>query len=66
VGGRERRHRVPAHPAVVPAPSPSDLDQRALEQEPGPATDRVAARRADALLALITGTGEVVERGQPR
>jgi hypothetical protein len=52
-----------AHP--VPAP-PEDLDERALEQEPGPAVDRVAARRADALLTLINGGGEagrVVERG---
>jgi hypothetical protein len=55
-----------AHP--VPAP-PDDLDERALEQEPGPAADRVAARRADALLTLInrdTGGedgGLVVERG---
>jgi hypothetical protein len=52
-------------PDPVPAPSPPDLDQRALEQEPGPATDRVAARRADALLALATaGPAEVVQRGQ--
>jgi hypothetical protein len=63
------RHPVPA--------SPADLDERAIEQEPGPAVDRVAARRADALLALVhtaTGadtatdtedgeTGPVVERG---
>jgi hypothetical protein len=51
-----------AHP--VPA-APEDLDERALEQEPGPAVDRVAARRADALLALINGgeDGLVVERG---
>jgi hypothetical protein len=52
-----------AHP--VP-PSPDDLAERAREQEPGPAADRVAARRADALLALVTGTtadGAVVERG---
>jgi hypothetical protein len=45
-------------------PSPGDLDQRAVEQEPGPAADRVAARRADALLALVRGdTDEVVDRG---
>jgi hypothetical protein len=45
-------------------PSPEDLDQRAVEQEPGPAADRVAARRADALLALVSGdTDATVERG---
>ncbi|QYN32068.1 HNH endonuclease [Pseudonocardia sp. DSM 110487] len=53
-----------AHP--IP-PSPEDLDRRALEQEPGPTVDRVAARRADALLTLVNGhtdeTGPVVERG---
>jgi hypothetical protein len=64
-----------AHP--VP-PSPEDLGQRAREQEPGPAADRVAARRVDALLALVnghtdtdtgtgsesgSGSGSVVERG---
>jgi hypothetical protein len=54
-----------AHP--VP-PSPADLDQRAREHEPGPAADRVAARRADSLLALVKGqadgeAGPVVERG---
>jgi hypothetical protein len=54
------------HP--VPAP-PEDLDERALEQEPGPAADRVAARRADALLTLVHGAtgradgGPVVARG---
>jgi hypothetical protein len=55
-----------AHP--VP-PAPDDLDERALEQEPGPAADRVAARRADALLTLINRPAdddEVVERGQAR
>jgi hypothetical protein len=54
-----------AHP--VP-PAPDDLDQRAPEQEPGPAVDRVAARRADALLTLINGgdDDEVAERGQAR
>jgi hypothetical protein len=57
-----------SHP--VPAP-PEDLDQRAREHEPGPAADRVAARRADALLALVTSSSEqesgpVVERGQAR
>jgi hypothetical protein len=49
-------------------PAPDDLDERALEQEPGPAVDRVAARRADALLTLINerDDDEVVERGQAR
>ncbi len=46
------------------APSPVDLDQRAVEQEPGPADDRVAARRADALLTLVRGdTNQTVDRG---
>jgi uncharacterized protein DUF222 len=54
-----------AHPV---SPSPDDLAERAREQEPGPAADRVAARRADALLALVNGhsdeeCGPVVERG---
>jgi Domain of unknown function (DUF222)/HNH endonuclease len=56
-----------AHP--VPAP-PDDLAERAREQEPGSVVDRVAARRADALLTLINrdtdtdgGAGPVVERG---
>jgi hypothetical protein len=55
----------PPAPLTHPVPpSPDDLEQRALEQEPGPAADRVAARRADALLALVTGGGdETVERG---
>jgi uncharacterized protein DUF222/HNH endonuclease len=52
------------HP--VPAP-PDDLDDRAREQEPGPAVDRRAARRADALLTVINRSGgesgPVVERG---
>ncbi len=55
------------HP--VPAPPP-ELDERAIEQAPGPAVDRVAARRADALLALVHAgaqtdddTDPVVERG---
>jgi hypothetical protein len=53
-------------PATSSGPSaPDDLDQRAREQEPGPAVDRVAARRADALLALVSEDGdEQVERGQ--
>jgi hypothetical protein len=55
-----------AHP--VPRP-PDDLQERAREQEPGPAVDRVAARRADALLTLVDGgadaeAGPLVERGQ--
>jgi uncharacterized protein DUF222/HNH endonuclease len=57
-----------AHP--VPPP-PDDLDQLAREQAPGPAVDRVAARRADALHALIEAGVHaedeevpVVERGQ--
>jgi Domain of unknown function (DUF222)/HNH endonuclease len=40
------------HP--VPTP-PEDWPERALEQHPGPATDRIAARRADALLTIVTG-----------
>jgi uncharacterized protein DUF222 len=48
-------------------PAPEDLDERAREQEPGPAVDRMQARRADALLGLINGhddeSGPVVERG---
>jgi hypothetical protein len=60
---------VPTRTAVtypVP-PSPDDLDQRAREQEPGPAADRVAARRADALLTLINpdpDSEETVQRGR--
>ncbi|ANY07123.1 HNH endonuclease signature motif containing protein [Pseudonocardia sp. HH130630-07] len=52
-----------------PAGLPSDLDQRGLEQAPGPAVDRIAARRADALVDLVRhrdagdGAGPVVERG---
>jgi hypothetical protein len=59
----------PRTPAAHPVPPPpDDLDQRALEHEPGPAADRVAARRADALLTLLHGdtdaeSGPVVERG---
>jgi hypothetical protein len=61
---------MPAHtPITHPVPpSPDDLDERAREQEPGPAEDRVAARRADALLTLVRGgdeeSGPLVERGQ--
>jgi hypothetical protein len=60
----------PNTPARHPIqPAPQDLDQQAREHEPGPAADRVAARRADALLALVSGaadgrSGPVVERGQ--
>jgi hypothetical protein len=58
----------PGTPVSHPVPpAPDDLDERALEQEPGPAVDRVAARRADALLTLINRPDdEVVERGQAR
>jgi hypothetical protein len=58
--------RAPVSHPVPPAPP--DLDERALEQEPGPAVDRVAARRANALLTLVNGRDddEVVERGQAR
>ncbi|WP_219418315.1 HNH endonuclease signature motif containing protein [Pseudonocardia nigra] len=45
--------RGPVH-HPVPA-SPPGWRERAVEEEPGPAVDRVAARRADALLALVTG-----------
>jgi hypothetical protein len=60
----------PGSPISHPVPpSPDDLEEGALEQEPGPAADRVAARRADALLALVNGgtddeAGPVVDRGQ--
>lgn len=59
-------------PAPAPSPSsdaapPKDLDQRGLEQEPGAAVDRLAARRADALLEVARqhddATGPVVARG---
>jgi Domain of unknown function (DUF222)/HNH endonuclease len=57
-------------PVRHPVPEPPDgWRERAAEQEPGPAVDRVAARRADALLAVVTGTGDgdeaapVVARG---
>jgi hypothetical protein len=57
----------PGSPVAHPVPpAPEDLDQRAREQEPGPAADRVAARRADALLALVRRgpeSEETVERG---
>jgi hypothetical protein len=58
---------APARPgAGSPTPAPQDLDQRALEQQPGPAIDREAARRADALHALLTRgpDDEIVQRGQ--
>ena len=51
--------RVPVRTPIchpVPDPPPG-WPERALEQAPGPAVDRVAARRADALLALVT-TGD--------
>ncbi|WP_219420324.1 HNH endonuclease signature motif containing protein [Pseudonocardia nigra] len=41
------RHPVPA--------APEGWRERAVEEEPGPAEDRVAARRANALLALVIG-----------
>ncbi len=51
-----------AHSATPP---PDDVDQRARELEPGPAVDRVAARRADALISLVDGGAEEeVERGR--
>ncbi len=58
--------RTPVRHPVEPAPE--DLDERAREQEPGPAVNRMEARRADALLALVNGradeeSGPVVERG---
>jgi uncharacterized protein DUF222/HNH endonuclease len=56
----------PGSPITHPVPPPpDDLDQRAQEQEPGPAADRVAARRADALLTLVGGpdSDETVQRG---
>ena len=34
-------------PRYSDAPAPVDVDERAREQEPGPAVDRMAARRAD-------------------
>ncbi|MHA6625638.1 DUF222 domain-containing protein [Pseudonocardia sichuanensis] len=56
----------PNTPNASSMAAPPDLDQRALEHEPGPAVDRVAARRADALHTLITHTPdhEAVQRGQ--
>ncbi|HLS77140.1 MAG TPA: DUF222 domain-containing protein [Nocardia sp.] len=56
--------RTPTAPD--PEPVPADLVERAREQEPGLIADGVAARRADALLALVTGhtdNGKVVQRG---
>ena len=52
--------QIPARtPVSHPGPAaPEDLDQRAREHEPGPATDRVAARRADALLALVSSSSQ--------
>jgi hypothetical protein len=52
----------PRGPLRHPVPEPPEgWRERAAEQEPGLAEDRVGARRADALLALVTGgagTGE--------
>jgi hypothetical protein len=56
--------RTPTAPDL--APQPADLVERAREQEPGLVADGIAARRADALMALVTGRtedGKVVERG---
>ncbi|TQM37890.1 HNH endonuclease signature motif containing protein [Pseudonocardia cypriaca] len=65
--------QIPARPPIThPAPSPpEDLEQQAREHEPGPTANRVAARRADALLTLVNASpqqesGPVVERGQAR
>ena len=59
----------PRPPAPHPIQPAEDVEQQAREHEPGPAVDRVAARRADALLALVSRvadgeSGPVVERGQ--
>lgn len=44
-------------PVTHPAPPPPDgWRDRAVEHAPGAVTDRLGARRADALLALATGT----------
>jgi hypothetical protein len=52
----------PREPVRHPVPEPPhDWSQRAVEQEPGPADDRVAARRADALVALATATTDEKE-----
>lgn len=47
---------VPAPPAASydDPPEPEDWQQQAREQEPGAVVDRVAARRADAVLQLVT------------
>jgi hypothetical protein len=63
--------QIPTRTISNPVPTPpEDLEQQAREHEPGPATDRVAARRADALLALVNASpeesGPVAERGQAR
>lgn len=61
--------RVPAPTPAGPAnvALPPDLDRQALEHSPGRVVDRLAARRADALLELVQGSDEatapVVARG---
>ncbi len=59
----------PRGPLRNPVPEPPEgWRERAAEQEPGLAEDRVGARRADALLALVTGeagTGAAEEDGAP-
>jgi hypothetical protein len=57
-------------PVGHPVPPPQGWRERVVEQEPGPAVDRVAARCADALVALATRsvddrdeTAPVVVRG---
>ncbi|TQM09965.1 HNH endonuclease [Pseudonocardia kunmingensis] len=50
-------------PRYSDAPAPEDLDERSREQEPGPVVDRMAAHRADALLALVTRTASTTTAG---
>ncbi|MEQ3552357.1 DUF222 domain-containing protein [Pseudonocardia nematodicida] len=61
---------IAAIDALLPAPvptrhsdagRPADLDEQIVEREPGPAVDRTAARRADALLDLVRDTDEETE-----
>jgi hypothetical protein len=49
-------------------PAPDDWQARAPEQEPGAVVDRVGARRADALVHLVTegGAQQNAERYRPR
>lgn len=50
-------------------PAPDDWQERAPEQEPGAVVDRVGARRADALVHLVTEGGSApqdAERHRPR